>query len=103
MPECPECKGEKTISGMGCRLEGPDKKCGIPVFMKCDLCEGTGEITEQQVKWREEGRKMRHDRLSRDMSLSKESVRRKMSAVVLSHMERGKIQTVWSGESDGTK
>lgn len=57
---------------------------------KCFACDGSGELSLEQVEAMERGRALRADRVGRGMSLRAEAARLGISAVELSRRERGK-------------
>ena len=82
MTECPECKGSGTINAFAC-------PGFFPVSMKCQLCQGAGEISEEQAGWAKIGEELRQDRIRRGNTLRVEALDRKMKPVELSEMESG--------------
>ena len=85
MTPCPDCKGTKIMSGIGC---GPDG-CK-PITLPCFTCDGIGSISEDQAERMRTGEAMRLDRLVRDMSLREEAQRLGIKARELSDLEHGK-------------
>jgi hypothetical protein len=82
---CPACQGSpKSIAhfNMG---DKPHEWREI----ECDACDGTGRVTQQRMDAITEGRRLRADRIERDMSLSEEARRLGISSVQLSRRERG--------------
>ncbi len=57
--------------------------------MKCQLCQGAGEISEEQAGWVKVGDELRQDRIQRGNTLRVEAASRKMKPVELSEMESG--------------
>jgi hypothetical protein len=84
---CPECEGMGEIHAIGCGKEGP-----VGLTFGCELCGKTGKIDAVKQVWREEGRKLKDERLARGMLLGVEARQRKMDLVVLSKMERGILE-----------
>ena len=82
---CPDCHGEKRVFA---HVNRGVAGSGFQ-WLDCLRCKGAGEVPDEQAEWIEAGRRMREDRMGRDMSLNEEAKRRGMRAVELSQMERG--------------
>lgn len=87
MNVCPECHGEGRILALGCGKKGP-----VGLSFDCELCENSGEIDERKSAWREEGRRMKEERIARKVVLRNEAKRRGMDPLTLSRMERGILE-----------
>ncbi len=87
--ECPQCRGKGEMKGIGCGEGG----CR-PVTMSCELCTGTGRISEEKLEWVARGETMRQKRVFGRVyrSLSTEAESRGISVVTLSKMESGIIE-----------
>jgi len=81
--ECPECHGKGTITALVC-------PGGIIKQEPCTLCDGFGTISDEQIERGENGKKLRQDRLSRNMSLREEAAKIGITPYELSRIERGK-------------
>lgn len=60
-------------------------------MMNCSDCDGFGKITEEHMQRITAGRKLRDDRMARDMSLKEEATRLGISVVQLSNLEHGRV------------
>lgn len=97
---CPLCNGAKTQLAMFPRYvhgyTGERKAC---IEMPCSLCQGSGTIQEEQLRWYEDGRLMRAERINRGVGLRQEAEIRGMLPSELSNMEQGRIKPVWRDDS----
>jgi DnaJ-class molecular chaperone len=92
---CPECKGEKHHLALAC----PGARL---LKMPCHVCQGSGEVSEEQAQWIIEGERMRKDRRNRGLTLRREAERRGMKPVELSDMEWGRVKPVASSNPRDT-
>ena len=93
---CPECDGDKTMTAVFVRY-APGHS-GPPVReLPCHVCEGRGEVSNEQVLRMERGNKFRHYR-SRILGygLREAADMWGMKASELSYIEQGKIVTDWT-------
>lgn len=92
---CVSCDGKGVQIGMFPRYapgyEGPRKPY---IELKCSRCDGTGQMPAIHVEWMKTGEEMKRERLSRNMTLRAEAVRRGMSPSELSKMEQGIVEPV---------
>lgn len=58
-------------------------------MIKCDRCNGSGVITQEQVALIARGKKLREDRKKCGLTLRQEAKRLGISVVELSELERG--------------
>lgn len=79
---CPACNAAGHLRGFAC----PGFR---PVDIACNLCRGSGHLSDEALARWTRGREMREDRIRRDMSLREEAKRRGMTARELSDLERG--------------
>ena len=86
---CPDCKGKSKIFGIGCGNQG----CR-PMEMKCFRCKGTGEISQEMMRWIEVGKKIRESRMNRDISLRSEAKRLNMLPSFYSDIESGRVENL---------
>ena len=86
MIECIDCKGEGAIDGIACS----DTTCE-PTMMHCFRCNSTGQMPEAMLEWIENGKALRADRLSRNLTMRDEADRLNISVVLQSHREAGKV------------
>lgn len=84
MLTCPMCEGRKESEAVLCG----HGHCQIKM-VKCSLCEGAGQVTEDHAERYREGRRRRDDRVARGKSLREEANRLGISASALSRIERG--------------
>lgn len=83
---CPVCLGSpKSIAHFNMGENKPHEWREI----ECDACEGTGRVTQHRMDAITEGKKLRQDRIERNMSLREEAQRLGISPVQLSRRERG--------------
>lgn len=83
---CPVCLGNpKSIAHFNMGENKPHEWREV----ECDACEGTGRVTQQRMDAITDGRKLRDDRIARDMSLREEAQRLGISPAQLSRRERG--------------
>ena len=68
---CPEChgSGRQTITGFVC---GPQHQAGR-IEIRCSTCKGTGTVSDQTPRWREQGCvittiRQVHDRSAREFA-----------------------------------
>jgi len=86
MPVCPDCNGAKGGQALvnyrdrGCVLEWAD----------CSLCKGSGEVSDDTLARREEGRQRRADRIARHVSLHTEAETLGITVAELSAIEMGR-------------
>lgn len=87
---CPSCHGAKTQEVMVCfrsKYGGCERR-----IEKCDTCQGTGEITEQQKRQIERGRILRHFRVHEKKETQREfAAKYHMDFALLSKMEAGRV------------
>lgn len=81
MKTCPRCKGEKCLGVLA--------KGAIQV-LSCDICEGAGEISDEQMQLWTTGQEMREERLIAGLTLREAAAKIGCSPSVLSCRERGK-------------
>jgi len=86
---CPVCKGKKKSSGIGCGSQG----CR-PMEMDCFQCKGTGEITQEMIKWIAMGKKIREQRLNRNISSREEAKRLNILPSAYSDIEIGRTRNL---------
>lgn len=69
--------------------------------LKCELCNGTGKISDEKIDWIIKGQNIKRQRLDKQISLRKAAKILGMDASNLSKMERGiiKPRNIWK-ESD---
>lgn len=79
---CPTCRGEKTITGIGC-------PGGHIITMACHRCGGTGIVADNQKVWVSQGQKMKKSRMDKNLSLREAAARIGIKAFELSQMENG--------------
>lgn len=83
--KCPDCSGEGRVFAHINR--GPaGSSFG---WLNCIRCKATGVVPDEQAAWIEAGKRMRADRLSRDLSLFEEAKRLGIRSSELSAIERG--------------
>lgn len=58
----------------------------------CQVCNGTGEITEEKNQWLKDGRMLQERRISHLLTLRNAAKRIKIKPTTLSAMERGIIK-----------
>ena len=88
--ECPECKGKKEIMGFfAIRSDGSG--CDPCRMFSCPRCHGTGNVPDEMAGWMEAGKRMKADRLARNMTLRQEAEARGLRPSELSSMERGQV------------
>jgi len=86
MSTCPHCNGKGTNF---CHVNRGNKPHTWE-HLTCFTCGGSGEITQEQADWIEEGKKIKEYRLSKDYSLREFCAVIGYSAVTLSRFESGK-------------
>lgn len=86
MIECPSCRGAKKVGGIGCGPGG----CK-PLVLDCSTCGGVGQITEERVEWMATGKRLREERLARDLGLRAEAERLGIKPSMLSDYEHGRL------------
>ena len=77
---CPECHGKGKIL-----TRHKD------IILECQLCDSTGEISEEQFRWVMEGAKMKDVRIEKRLPLHKAARKLGIQGLTLSSMERGMI------------
>ena len=87
MKQCPDCKGSRFTTGIGCFGKG--RGCEV-MTINCFTCGGTGTIDEAHAERIAKGRAMYDDRVSRDMGLREEARRLGITARELSDLENGR-------------
>jgi hypothetical protein len=60
MVTCPDCRGAKESTGLGCGAGG----CR-PVTLRCRFCEGAGVVDEASAARFREGQRRRRERVQR--------------------------------------
>jgi hypothetical protein len=84
--KCPECNGTKIRGHSRPFLKW--EKLSIMTF-GCDFCGETGKVTQKDLNRRAKGKKLRDDRVAREVTLRDEAKRLGIGVVELSNMERG--------------
>lgn len=88
--ECPECKGKKEIVGLfAIRSDGSG--CDPCRMFPCHRCKGAGSVPDEMAEWMEAGKRLKEDRLARNMTLRQEAEARELRVSELSDMERGRV------------
>lgn len=72
---------------------GKKKMKGLSI--PCDLCEGTGKVTDERLEWIEQGKRLRELRMSKNLSLRKAAKKYGVDHSDLSKMERG-VKKPWN-------
>ena len=85
---CPSCDGAGTIFAL---VDGPSYRG--PKTLTCHRCAGSGRITQAQMDAIESGRRIRENRLERNVSMGEEARRLGMSVSEYSAIEHGRIYT----------
>ena len=80
--QCPSCKGKGYSTGFGC----PGFK---PMFIPCDICQGSGELPEGMVYDPNYGEDLKIIRRDADKTLREQAQSMGISASELSRRERG--------------
>jgi DNA-binding XRE family transcriptional regulator len=80
--KCPECNGLGKHRGFGC----PGLR---PVELGCELCGGSGQIGEEQARWRKTGERLKQARIDRLETLRRCAARLGVNPNQLSLWERG--------------
>lgn len=89
MPVCPGCHGKKQLMAFGI-VYAPGHSGPSSNLVDCPDCDGTGEISEQQVDWRRRGEIHRRSRIEAGIGLREYSERHGISPAELCRMESGK-------------
>lgn len=88
---CENCHGKGYTHALVCRM--PPERGGVEA-LSCEDCNGTGEVSEQEVAEATQrqiaGRKIRAERKELGMILRAYAAHRGISVVTLSALERGK-------------
>ena len=84
---CPDCKGKKRVFA---HVNRGEKGCDFR-HIDCSRCKAFGEIPKEQLGWIESGRKLRAERVARDVSLFEEARRLGLTSVQLSDIETGRV------------
>lgn len=79
---CPECNGNGFSEGYVC----PGFKL---IKIKCSFCGESGQVTVVDMLRRENGKKMRDDRMARGVSLREEAKKLGLKPSELGDKERG--------------
>lgn len=85
---CTDCKGKRTVFAHINRGEGGKHEWR---HIDCSRCHGTGLMPLEMLKWIEAGRKLRADRIARDLSLREEATRLSIKVTELSARETGRL------------
>lgn len=80
MPQCPRCSDGK-IYGV----------CP-PIMLDCPTCEGTNKITDEQLLWIEQGKKIRELRRNKLVGPSDAAEKLGIKPSVLLSMENGRVK-----------
>ena len=86
MPECPSCRGQKELLGIGCGPAG----CK-PMVLPCRVCDGAGEVTSSHHRIIVEGQRLTKLRRSCDLSLREAAKLFSVPASEWSDAEHGRI------------
>ena len=89
MADCPDCKDGVIIAFHVSYSNGTGE---FGKQLPCSRCDGRGYIPNHTIPWIEQGKKMREERKSREVTLREEAKRRDISTLELSQMERGIIR-----------
>ena len=83
---CPRCDGK----GSNPAFVHTESGSYYDPELKCDLCKGTGKVSDQTLQWLSAGKRHRDDRVARDESIMECSRRLGIRAAELSAMENGR-------------
>lgn len=83
---CPSCDGSGTIFAL---VDGPNYRG--PKTINCYRCAGVGRITRAQMDAIESGKRIRENRLARNVSMAEEARRLGISASEYSAIEHGRV------------
>lgn len=89
MSECTRCKGNGRERGHSV-LRFADGHCEEhPYDRACDVCGGTGDLSEADLERIAAGKACKRERLAAGRSMFQEAERRGLSVIELSAFERG--------------
>lgn len=90
MVACPDCEQGQVFAHVNRGAHGSGFQ-----MIDCLRCKGTAQVPAEMIRWIVEGRVLKADRISRDMTLSAEAARRGMTPAQLSAMEHGRTEPRW--------
>lgn len=85
---CPSCDGTGTIFAL---VDGPIYRGSKTI--NCHRCAGVGRITRAQMDAIESGKRIRENRLARNVSMGEEARRLGVSVSEYSAIEHGRVWT----------
>ena len=85
---CPDCNGEREVDVYF--VLRADGICHPHLRLSCIRCQATGQLPDEMAEWIEAGKKLRTDRLARNMTLRAEAKRLGVSPSELSAREQGR-------------
>lgn len=84
--KCPYCKGRGYKVSI---MSSDEDSGGEPVAFSCYRCGKTGEVTDEDLKRVEDGKKIRADRFARGLTVMEEAKRRRITMTELMAQEYG--------------
>jgi len=91
MTKCPDCENGVIIAFHVTYTDGTGE---FGKKLPCSRCDGRGYIPTHTLEWIEQGKKMREERRSREVTLRQEAKDRGITMLELSQMERGIIRPI---------
>jgi hypothetical protein len=87
MVTCPDCRGAKESTGLGCGAGG----CR-PITLRCRFCGGAGLVDEASAaRWRD-GQRRRRERVRRSESQCERAAIMGISQEMLNDIEHGRLE-----------
>lgn len=81
METCPQCNGFGEIVAFP-----------RPIKITCELCRGSGKVSDKKILWVKQGKILRGRRMAMGITLREAARRHKVDVGNLSRMERGVVK-----------